>query len=260
LAEEKDLGENAPSPRTETYDHVVFNGSRDTKQVALTLDADMTSYMKTLLASGEVKSYYDNQLVDYLKETQTKATLFLTGMWIETYPDATKELGANPLFELADHSYSHRSFDGDCYGLGEFPNDEDYIEVEKTEKLLTTVGGVRNKLFRFPGGCYGQNDVTILHEKGLIPIQWDVEGRDGFNDNADSIITNVLSGVKNGSIIVMHMNGYPNDPHTTYALSIIIPKLKERGFAFVKVSELLGLDQKPHEIVFKSYLDTNVRL
>lgn len=260
FAEGKDLGENTPSPRTQTYDHVVFNGPRDQKKVALTFDADMTNFMKTMLTSGEVKSYYDRQLTDYLIETNTKATLFLAGMWIEAYPDATKELGSNPLFELADHSYSHRSFDGDCYGLGEFPDDEDYIEIEKTEKLLSTIAGVKNKVFRFPGGCYGLNDVTIVHEKGLVPIQWDVEGRDGFNDNASAIVTNVLSRTTNGSIIVLHMNGYPNEPKTLEALKEIIPTLKKQRYEFVKVSELLGLDQKPPEVVFRSYVDTNVHL
>jgi peptidoglycan-N-acetylglucosamine deacetylase len=249
FAQEKDLGENSPPPQKEAYDHVVFNGPRDQKKVALTFDADMTGFMRSLVISGEVKSYYDKPLVDYLIETKTKATLFLAGMWIELYPDEAKELGVNPLFELGNHSYSHRSFAGDCYGLGEFPDNEDNEEIEKTENLLTSVAGVTNKVFRFPGGCYGQQDVSVMHEKGLVPIQWDVEGRDGFNDNASAIITNVLSRTTNGSIIVLHMNGYPNEPKTLEALKEIIPTLKKKGYEFVKVSELLGLDEKPREVV-----------
>jgi peptidoglycan/xylan/chitin deacetylase (PgdA/CDA1 family) len=241
-------------------DTIINNGPRDSKRVALTFDADMTSWMRTMLASGEVESYYDKPLVDLLVESKTEATFFLTGMWIESYPDVAKELGANSLFELGDHSYSHRSFDGECYGLGEFPDSEDYDEVAKTEELLRNVAGVRNRLFRFPGGCYGQKDISIMHEKGLFSIQWDVEGRDGFNDDASSIINNVLSRTTNGSIIVLHMNGYPNEPKTLDALQEIIPTLKKKGFEFVKVSELLGLDEEPREVVFQSALDTNVRL
>lgn len=244
FAQEKDLGENSPPPQNQTYDHVVFNGTRDQKQIALTFDADMTSMMRTMLNDGEVESYYDKPLVDYLIQTKTEATFFLTGMWIELYPDVSRQLGANPLFELGDHSYSHRSFAGECYGLGEFPDSEDAEELAKTDALLTNVAGVKNKLFRFPGGCYAQSDVAIVHEKGLVPIQWDVEGRDGFNDNASNIITNVLSRTTNGSIIVLHMNGYPNEPKTLEALKEIVPTLKKQGFEFVKVSELLGLNNQ----------------
>jgi len=43
-------------------------------------------------------------------------------------------------------------------------------------------------------------------------------GDDGFNDNAQAIADNVLKNVQDDSIIVMHMNGYPNDPKTSNAL------------------------------------------
>ncbi len=218
---------------------VIFHGSRERKEVALTFDADMTPFMRQMLVNGQVKSYYNKQLIDFLTETHTKATLFLTGMWIELYPDVTRELASSQLFELGNHSYSHPSFDGPCFGLGKIPESEDQGQIQKTQFLLQIVAGVNGKLFRFPGGCYNQNAVAIVNNNGLKTIQWDVEGVDGFNNNEQSIVQNIMSRVKNGSIIVMHMNGYPNDPKTTDAVKEIIPKLKEEGYSFVQVSELL---------------------
>ena len=221
-------------------DGIISHGPHEKKQIALTFDADMTPWMRDQYTSGNVASYYDNKLIDELKDTNTKATLFLTGMWIGLYPDVAKELAANPLFELGNHSYTHPSFSGYCYGLAQMDPSVKNQEIEKTQTLLFDLTQKKNTLFRFPGGCYGQDDITLLNKEGLTGIQWDVVGDDGFNDNTDVIVNNVLRTVQNGSIIVMHMNGAPNDPKSSEALPIIIQTLKDRGYEFVTVSELLA--------------------
>ena len=73
----------------------------------------------------------------------------------------------------------------------------------------------------------------------LQVVHWDVIGQDGGAFDAESIVHNVLSGVKNGSIIVLHSHGGPKVPFTDKALRTIIPSLLKRGFQFVKLSELL---------------------
>jgi len=49
----------------------------------------------------------------------------------------------------------------------------------------------------------------------------------------------VIYKTTNGSIIVLHMNGAPNAPRTADTLFEIIEQLKNKGFEFVKLSELL---------------------
>jgi peptidoglycan-N-acetylglucosamine deacetylase len=227
---------------------IIFKGSNLKKTVSLTFDADMTPEMLAQLEMGLVGSSYNKQVVDVLNETKTKATFFISGLWIEKYPDVTKSFAANPLFELANHSYSHPSFEGTCYGLKLVSDEEQRGEIEKTQKLLKEITGYENKWFRFPGGCYSEKDLEILQEMGVTAIQWDVVGRDGFNNNAANIEENVLSQVKNGSIIVLHMNGYPNSPLTAIALPGIIKTLRDRGYEFVKVSELLEEERQMQAI------------
>jgi len=231
-------GENVVTPPTNSG--VVFHGPRDKKEVALTFDADMTPWMKEQLQSGNVQSYYNQELIHYLQHSHIKATLFLTGMWIELYPQGAKQLAENPLFELGNHSYSHPSFSGSCYGLAQITEDEKQPEIEHTQQLLFGLTNKQNTLFRFPGGCYAQDDINLLHKDALQPIQWDVVGDDGFNNDTQAIINNVLQNVQNGSIIVMHMNGYPNDPKTSEAIPTIVATLKERGYTFVTIDELLS--------------------
>ncbi len=221
--------------------NVIFHGPRDKKRIALTYDAEMTDGMKAELLSGKAKSSYDKRIIDTLNQTQTKATLFLTGLWIELYPEITKELSNNPLFELGSHSYTDSSYFGYCYGLKQIDNTLKIEEIGATEKLLREHAGIDNKLFRFPGGCYTPKDVKLVNEANDTVVHWDVSGSDGFNINTNQIVKNVVDNTQNGSIIILHLNGPPNSPKTAEALPTIISTLKSRGFEFVKVSELLGL-------------------
>lgn len=225
--------------------NVIFHGPRDKKEIALTFDAEMTDGMKANLLSGRVSSSYDKRIIDILSQTQTKATLFLTGMWIELYPDDTKKLSENPLFELGSHSYTDSSYHGFCYGLQQIPSTQTIEEIGAAEKLLREYAGIDNRLFRFPGGCYTPEDVKLVSQADDTVVHWDVVGADGFNTNTNQVIRNVVDNVQNGSIIVLHMNGAPTAPKTADALSEIIKQLRAKGFTFVKVNELLHLPPEP---------------
>lgn len=221
--------------------NVMFHGPRNKKQVALTFDAEMTDGMKASLLSGAVKTSYNKKIIDILNATNTKATLFLTGLWIELYPDVTKQLSNNPLFELGSHSYTDSSYYGFCYGLKQIASTIKIEEIGATEKLLREHARIDNQLFRFPGGCYTPSDVKLVNDAGDTVVHWDVVGADGFNKNTNQIIHNVVDNAQNGSIVVLHLNGSPTAPKTAEALPGIISGLKARGFDLVKVNELLGL-------------------
>lgn len=225
---------------------VIFHGPRDKNKIALTFDAEMTDGMKAAVQSGKVKGSYDERIIDILNQTQTKATIFLTGQWIELYPDVTRELAKNPLFEFGSHSYNDSSFHGYCYGLKQIPNTLQIEQIGSAEKLLREYVSIDNRLFRFPGGCYSEADVKLVNSANDIVVHWDVKGSDGFNNNTNQVIKNVVDNVQNGSIIILHMNGAPTSPKTADALPEIISQLKAKGFEFVKVNELLGLPPEPH--------------
>ena len=130
---------------------VVSHGVTHDKVVALTFDADMTPHMLRELRAHKFASWYNTDVIQVLTESQVPATLFLTGMWIETYATATRALSENPLFEIGNHSYSHGGFTHHCYTLKNVPEKQDISEVMKTEDLLTKYATMHVKLFRFPG-------------------------------------------------------------------------------------------------------------
>ncbi len=218
---------------------LIGHGPRDRKRIALTFDADMTYGMRHALQTHRVASYDNTNIYAILEREQVKATFFLTGLWIELYPEETRALADNPLFELENHSYSHPSFFGACYGLLSIKRGGERDEMLKTKTLLEGITHKPNRFFRFPGGCYSQIDLDDAHALGLSVVDWDVVGGDGGQRDADVIVNNVLGHVRDGSIIVLHSHGGPKVPATQDALPRILETLKARGYAFVTLRELL---------------------
>jgi len=219
--------------------NVISRISTDKKIVALTFDADMTYGMERQLKNGKVKSWYNEDVIKNLEETKTPATLFLTGLWIKNYPEETKKLADNPLFEIANHSYSHPGFTTPCFNLPTIPDTSDKEEITKTDELLKEYAPGYKKYFRFPGFCMDEFDIKEVEQYGYQIFNANVKGLDGFAYNIGKIVSRVVSGVKPGSIVVLHMHGGPDAPETGKALPEIIRQLKEKGYEFVKISDLI---------------------
>jgi peptidoglycan/xylan/chitin deacetylase (PgdA/CDA1 family) len=218
---------------------VVEHGPRDVPRVALTFDADLTAAMRARLDAGRVRSYYNARLIAELRRLRVPATLFLTGMWMERYPEVTRELAADPLFELGTHSYSHRAFTRGCYTLGTVPASQMLGEVTSAVRILDRLDPDATRYFRFPGGCLDGRALRAIAPAGVTAIQLDVAGGDGFASSAQSIVNQVVRQATNGSIVVLHMHGGDTAPLTDDALAGIVGGLRSRGFTLVKVSDLL---------------------
>lgn len=220
-----------------SFDHAATSQ----KIVALTFDADMTPGMLRELKSGKVASWYNEKVIAALRQQQTPATLFLTGLWIETYPAATKQLAADPLFELGNHSYSHGAFHSPCYNLFPIPQSKQAGEVQKTDDLLKQYAVSYKKYFRFPGLCSDAQAMKTVEEQGYTVIGGDVDGADAFEKSPKWVASDAVTQVRPGSIVILHMNGGRDAPATGDALPEIIAKLRAEGYTFVKVSDLLKL-------------------
>jgi peptidoglycan/xylan/chitin deacetylase (PgdA/CDA1 family) len=105
---------------------------------------------------------------------------------------------------------------------------------------------------RFPYGSCNAASLAEVADQGELAIQWDVvTGDPDPHRSAKAIADTILGKVHPGAIIVAHANG--RGWHTADALAIAIPKLKEEGYGFVTVSELVAAG-KP-VIAAKCYLD-----
>lgn len=214
---------STPIP-TPTPAPLITNGSRDLPEIALTFDA--------CPAKG-----FDTGIIRVLTETQTPATFFLSGRWMQSHISATQLLASIPYFELGDHSWDHADFSR--LSVARINR-----EISRTESLLTQITGRTGTLFRFPYGRYTQRAIQEVYRLGLTPIQWDVVSADPARSmSARLITTRVLSKTHAGSIVIMHVNG--RGWHTAEALPKIIADLRAAGFQFVTVSQRLADRDRP---------------
>ncbi len=168
-----------------------------------------------------------DSILKTLKKENVEATFFVLGQWAEKYPDVIKKMVADG-HDVANHSYSHPHIASLSY--------EDIKgEIEKANETIEKISGKENDLFRAPYGEYTDNVIEVAEELGFYTIQWDVDSLDWKNIGKEAIIKRVLDKTKNGSIILMH-NGTEETANT---LPEMITKLKEKGFNFVPVSELI---------------------
>jgi peptidoglycan/xylan/chitin deacetylase (PgdA/CDA1 family) len=229
----------ASSAQHLSFDHAVTSQ----KVVALTFDADMTPRMSNELKTGKIASWYNQKIIATLREEHVPATLFLAGLWIERYPAVTQDLSADPLFEIGNHSYSHPGFRSPCYGLGSVQKSNQAEEVQRADALLKKYTMSYKKYFRFPGLCFDAADMETIEAQGYTVIGGDVYAGDGFEKSSTRIVSNILTRVQPGSIVILHMHGGPNAPETANALPDVINKLRLRGYTFVKVSDLLSMSR-----------------
>lgn len=211
------IAHNTPPPPVE-------HGDRTLPYVALTFDA---------CQSPHGFAAYDEAIIRILASTSTPATLFLGGLWMQHHPAQTRLLAANPLFELGNHSWSHPSFT-------RLTPAEVGSEIERTQQLMLTLTGQKAALFRFPYDVETEEALDILARHGIRAISADVLPGDPDPDvSARDIIRAVSSESRNGSIILMHVNGWGR--HTAEALTEVIKQLRQQGYTFVTVSRLLEL-------------------
>ncbi len=169
------------------------------------------------------------QILEILKQNDVRATFFMTGDWMEKYPEDVKAI-YEAGHDLGNHSENHKQ-------MSKLSAAQCKEELQKAHEKIRALLGVEMTLFRPPYGDYNDTVITAANELGYHVIQWDVDSLDWKDYGAESIIRTVCGHkhLGNGSIILMH-NGAK---YTAQALDTLIKNLKEQGYVFVPISELI---------------------
>jgi peptidoglycan/xylan/chitin deacetylase (PgdA/CDA1 family) len=199
-------------------------------------------------------SGYQGKIIDYLREHKVKATMFLGGKWIVTHPERTQQMIADPLFEVANHSWEHRNFrllnpDDQMNSLMWAQSAYRKARTDLTARDCRFLGAEERAvagspedmpLFRFPFGACNADALALMQNTGLKAIQWDVSAADPWKgQTTKGMVKTVVSRSRSGSIVIFHPNG--RGWKTEEAIPQIIPKLRAKGFEFLTVSEMLAL-------------------
>lgn len=167
-----------------------------------------------------------------LEKHNIQATFFMTGGWVESYPDDVKAIYAAG-HDLGNHSESHPD-------MATLSTEEIRQQLMGPHERVLELTGYEMMLFRPPYGSYDNELIDTASECGYYTIQWDVDSLDWKDYGVDSIISTVCNHkhLGNGSIILCH-NGAK---YTAQALDTLITDLKAQGYEFVKLSDLIYTD------------------
>lgn len=172
------------------------------------------------------------EILEILALHDVKVTFFMTGGWIEKYPEDVKAI-YEAGHVLGNHGENHKH-------MSQLKKEANIEEIQKAHDKVKELLGVEMNLFRAPYGDYDNDVIDTANEIGYHVIQWDVDSLDWKDYGVESIIKTVLDhkDLGNGSIILLH-NGAK---YTKDALEGLIVGLKEKGFKLVPVSELIYTD------------------
>lgn len=169
------------------------------------------------------------QILDILDKYNVKVTFFMTGGWVDSFPDMVKEIYARG-HDLGNHSQNHKQMSK----LDVAGQKEELLSVHTAVKELTDYNMF---LFRPPYGDYNSTLINTTYGCNYYPIQWSVDSLDWKDYGVDSIIKTVTQhkALENGAIILMH-NG---SKFTAQALESVITNLQDQGYTLIPISEMI---------------------
>jgi peptidoglycan/xylan/chitin deacetylase (PgdA/CDA1 family) len=178
-------------------------------------------------------------ILSTLQRDHVPATFFLTGNFVQAYPAVARQIAAAG-FAIGDHTITHPY-------LTQLSDAGVRAEIVGAARQIMAVTGINPApLFRFPYGDADARTIGIANEVGFVPVRWTVdtlgwEGKAG-HITASVVISRVITGLRPGEIVLMHVGSNPDD-HTTYdadALPQLISALRAHGYSFVTLRALTG--------------------
>lgn len=182
------------------------------------------------LSFDDGPSAYTRQFVRMLRANGAVATFFMIGEQVSPGFRATLREELHNGDALGDHTWTHPDL---------VESDEVFSQLKGTREVIRRETGYSPCVFRPPYGDYDASVIRTARTLGLATILWDVDPVDWSLPGVGAIEQRVLAQVQPGSIILSHDGGGPRQ-ETLQAYPYIIRRLRERGYRFVTVPQLLG--------------------
>lgn len=210
---------------------VVVRGDPSCKEVALTFD------------DGPCPGGRGNgtsALLDLLKAEKVRASFFLCGDSAAAYPGLVRRIAAEG-HVVGNHTKSHARLKG----LGALSEAAAAEEVRAGEAMILKAMSSTEPLifFRCPYGSGAKSERVnrMLAEQGFINVYWTIDTYDWKTHSSASTVNKVIgSKLLDGAIVLFH----ERVPDTVEAVRSIIERLRPKGYRFVTLPQLIGVDNE----------------
>jgi polysaccharide deacetylase family sporulation protein PdaB len=204
----------------------IYSVETDKKVVALTFD----------ISWGDKRA---EPILQILQDKQVKATFFLSSPWSQSHPELVKKIDKLG-FEIGSHGHKHVNY-------STLSDEEIRKQIMTAHQVLSEVTGKTPALIRLPNGDFDKRVLRIAEELKYTVVQWGTDSHDWMNKGVDNIVNTVITKAHPGDIILMHASDSSKQTHE--ALPLIIDQLKDKGYEFTTVSELIKQTQVHRQTV-----------
>lgn len=169
------------------------------------------------------------EILRVLDTHQVRATFFVTGAWVEKYPEELQKL-RDAGHDLGNYGQNYRN-------MSEISEEECRKEIMSVHEKVKNLTGYEMNLFRLPYGDYNNAVIKTVYACGYYPVLWNLDSMDWKNYGTEDMIRRITesSNLENGAIILFHSGG----KYTADALDEILTILEEKGYGLVPLSELI---------------------
>jgi peptidoglycan-N-acetylglucosamine deacetylase len=198
----------------------VYRGDRTRTALALTFD------------DGPSES--TSALLDILERHKVPATFFMCGQNVRRCPAVAREVSDRG-HQIGNHTDSHPHLD---FKSPDFI----YGEMARAQETIQKATGADPQWFRAPYGVRWFGVGPAQKRLGLTGAMWTIIGRD-WRWPAGRVSELLLERASNGAIVCLHdgraVQTTPDIRPTLEAVEYSIPRLQERGFEFLTLSQIL---------------------
>lgn len=180
------------------------------------------------------------RILHILKEKKVPAAFFVLGSQAQQFPDLVQQV-VQQGHELGNHTYTHQN-------LGAASDEQIYLELNATTRLIESITGHSTSLFRPPYNSDANPStpgelraLSIASNLGYLTVGESIDTSDWECPGVPVILARVKEQrAEGGSIILLHDAG-GNRAQTVAALPLIIDYLHARGDEIVPLSHFIGL-------------------
>ncbi len=214
------------SPRSWLYGPVFWHARTEERVISLTFD------------DGPCHPFTE-QLLEILDRERIRATFFMPGNNVVREPSLAAEVASGHV--VGNHTYTHPHL---TWSRRAKARDE----LERGQEAIYAAAGTVPTLFRVPHGWYGPQVISTANELGLRCVGWSVMAWDWNRPPPETIRHRILRGAGPGGVTLLH-DGQDTDAfpkadrsRTIAAVPRIIDRLKDDGYRFATVPQLMSLD------------------
>ncbi|MFF2091786.1 polysaccharide deacetylase family protein [Paenibacillus sp. NPDC058174] len=200
----------------------VIHGPRNKKRVALTFD-------------DAPDSRFTPAVLDVLAKYDVCATFFVVGSRAAQKPDLVRRM-SRECHAVGNHSYNHAV-------MSKLSKEAFRKQISRTDAIVNGIIGYHPRYIRPPYGEILPAQVAWAKKNQFVVVNWDVDSVDWRNNpSTETVLRNIRRTLQPGSIILQHAGGGSSQDlsGTVNALPRLISSLRQKGYEFVTLPELLG--------------------